>query len=143
MFEQITPLSHCCSEPMQALYLCRVAAAAPPCRAEYSKYARIAQNYNSKKKKKELVASFQNESNPEIHFKSAAERSAAPLWRTGAVTPREATEAIPSSNVTHVWSRHRNPLALKKSSHLRCASLPTVLFSVVCLSLCLFVRCCI
>lgn len=30
-----------------------------------------------------------------------------------------------------------------KSSHLRCASLPTVLFSVVCLSLCLFVRCCI
>lgn len=36
------------------------------------------------------------------------------LCQTGVMTPREASEATRSSNVTCVWSRHRNPLALKK-----------------------------
>lgn len=61
--------------------------------------------------------------------RSGYERAHRPLCQTGAVAPREATEAIPSSNVTRVWSRHRNPLALKKLPPSLCLTSNGAFFS--------------
>lgn len=52
-----------------------------------------------------------------------------PLCQTGAVTPSEATEAISTSNLTSVWSRHRNPLALKKLPPSLCLTSNGAFFS--------------
>lgn len=52
-----------------------------------------------------------------------------PLCQTGAVTPAETTESISTSNLTSVWSRHRNPLALKKLPPSLCLTSNGAFFS--------------
>lgn len=52
-----------------------------------------------------------------------------PLCQTGAVPPGEAAEAISTSNLTSVWSRHRNPLALKKLPPSLCLTSNGAFFS--------------
>lgn len=74
-------------------------------------------------------ACFQTCSSTVNIFSSGHEHAHWPLCPTGVVAPREATEAIPSSNVTRVWSRHRNPLALKKLPPSLCLTSNGAFFS--------------
>ena len=57
-----------------------------------------------------------------------------PLCQTDVVTRENTAGAVPTSHLSSCGADIGTHLH-SKSSHLRCASLPTVLFSVVCLSL--------
>lgn len=147
MFEQITPPSNCCLESSWVFYfgLGRLSGRMEP------KCVRKREPGRPENISVSLSVDFSNGGTgsrrgqkPSCNSGAAASESFGgqlserrldlrvrrlPLCQTGAGGTRAAPETIPSSNLTGLWSRHRNPLALKKLPPSLCLTSNGAFFS--------------